>query len=68
LDASVVLSRAIVELNSDPVTRGKCGLADKADGARAIVAEADLLADSQIRDGRHRVILQWTLVLFVGVS
>lgn len=45
MDAAVVFARVIVELDADPVVRGKGCLAEKADGADAAVAQLDLLAN-----------------------
>jgi hypothetical protein len=45
LDAAIVFTGAIVELDTDPIAHGETGLADEADEADAAIAELDLLPE-----------------------
>ena len=51
LDRAVILSRRVVELNSDPDARRKCSLTRKTNDGLAAIGELDLSALGQLRQG-----------------
>lgn len=67
LDASIVLSGIVCKLNANPNTGREAGLASKTDHGLAAVAEKDLSALGQLRQGhvvinRHLMLRHFVVV------